>query len=101
MKIKKGDKVQILKGKDKGKSGVVFQSNPKLGLVMVEGLNFYKKHVRPKRQGETGQIVEVSRPIAVSNVALICSSCGKATRVGYKLGTDKKVRICKKCKSPI
>ena len=98
MKIKKGDTVKILTGKDKGKSGKVIRVVLKDSKVAVEGLNIYKKHVRPKRQGEKGEIVQVVRPLSVSNVMLVCSRCNKATRIGYGHDNGKKVRYCRKCK---
>ncbi|MCP6720385.1 MAG: 50S ribosomal protein L24 [Patescibacteria group bacterium] len=99
MKIHKGDTVKVLAGKDKSKTGKVIKVNPNNSRVTVEGVNLYKKHVRPKRQGEKGEIVQVVRPINSSNLMLVCSSCNRATRVGYRLENDKKVRYCKKCKS--
>ncbi|TSD01253.1 MAG: large subunit ribosomal protein L24 [Parcubacteria group bacterium Athens0714_25] len=101
MKIKKGDKVQIISGKDKGKKGVVLRAVPSLGKVVVEGLNIVKKHSRPKKEGEKGQRVEIPVPIQISNVMLVCPKCGKSTRVEYKLTDDSKLRICKKCKEEI
>lgn len=104
MKIRKGDTVLIISGKDKNKSGKVIQALPKDNKIMVEGINIVKKHVRPKRSGEKGQRVEVPRPLDVSNVKLICPKCKKATRIGYRLvqkGKEKKVRVCKKCKQEI
>jgi len=104
MKIKSGDTVLIISGKDKGKSGKVAEVFPKEEKIMVENLNLMKKHVKPKKSGEKGQIVEISRPINASNVKLICSHCKKPTRIGYKLtpkGRDNKVRICKKCRQEI
>lgn len=104
MKIKSGDNVLIMTGKDKGKSGKVAEVFPKDKTIMVENINLVKKHVKPKKSGEKGQIVKVSRPIDVSNVKLICSQCKKPTRIGYKLiseARDKKVRICRKCRQEI
>jgi large subunit ribosomal protein L24 len=120
MKIKKGDQVLIIKGKDKGKKGKVLRGFPKKNQVLVEGVNIKKKHRRPRREGEKGQVVEVPAPIYISNVKLICPKCGKPTKVGYKvnsnlkspqsspassetlLGRQKsKIRICKKCKAEI
>jgi large subunit ribosomal protein L24 len=97
MKIKKGDRVLIVKGKDRGKKGKVLRGFPKEGKILVEGVNIKKKHRRPRRSGEKGQIVEVSAPIYISNVKLICPKCGKPTRVGFKLTEKHKYRICKKC----
>lgn len=97
MRIKKGDKVKIITGKDRGKSGKVTTAIPDQDKVIVDGLNIAKKSMRPKKEGEKGQIVEISRPINASNVMLICSKCDKPTRVGYKTENDKKIRYCKKC----
>lgn len=101
MRIKKGDIVKILAGKDKGKSGKVIKIIPQRERVMVEGVNIFKKHVRPKKQGEKGEVVDVSRPINVSNVGIICPNCSKVSRIGYKKEGDKKVRYCKKCQKEI
>ncbi len=101
MKIKSGDKVLMLVGKDKGKIGKVMKVFPKKNKVVVEGLNLCKKHYRPRREGEKGEIVEIPRPVDVSNVALICPNCEKPTRVGYRFENGKKVRYCKKCKGKV
>jgi large subunit ribosomal protein L24 len=101
MKIKKGDNVLIIAGKDKGRTGKITKALPKESKVLVEGINLKKKHVRPKREGEKGQVVEIPAALNVSDVKIICPKCGKVTRVGYKI--DKrpdghpKFRICKKC----
>ena len=96
MKIKKGDKVIVLAGKDKGKTGEVVRSFPKLAKVVVGGVNIAKKHIRNKfNTDKKGEIVDKTMPIDVSNVALIDSK-NKPTRVGYKIVGDKKVRIAKK-----
>ena len=100
MKIKNGDTVLIISGKDKNKSGKVVEVFPKDNKLMVENINIVKKHIRPKKSGEKGQRVEVSRPMSASSVKLICPKCKKPTRVGYRLishGREKKVRACKKC----
>ena len=105
MKIKKGDIVLIILGKDRGKTGKVLDSFPREGKILVEGINLRKKHMKPKREGEKGQIVELSLPISVSKVKIICPRCQKPTRTGYVLKEDslssskekKKYRLCKKC----
>jgi len=97
MRIKKGDTVLVICGKYRGKTGKVLKVLPKEGKILVEGVNIVKKHQRPKREGEKGQIVELPAPIDISNVKLICPNCKKATRVGYKISKGKKSRICKKC----
>ncbi len=85
MKIKTGDTVKIIAGKDKGKTGKVIQCFPKLNKVVVEGCNILVKHLKPQRQGEKGQRIEFAAPIHVSNVMLICPHTKKPTRVGYKI----------------
>lgn len=97
MKIKKGDTVKIVKGKDKGKTGKVLKAIPKERAVLVEGLNLVKKHVKPRREGQKGEIVLVPRPINLSNVRLVCPHCHEVTRVGYRFVEGKKHRFCKKC----
>jgi len=102
MKIKKGDTVQILKGKDRDKRGKVLEINPRNLKVVIEGLNIRKKHSRPRKAGEKGQIVEFPASIPLANVSLVCSSCQKANRVGYRvLENGKKERICRKCSAVI
>jgi len=98
MKIKKNDTVLIISGKDKGKRGKVLKVLNQDNRVMVESVNLVKKHRRQKSEREKGQIVEIPKPISVSNVKLICPRCSKPTRVGYKILDDKKLRQCKKCK---
>ncbi len=105
MNIKKNDNVKILTGKDKGKTGKVLQVLPAEGKVSVEGLNLLVKHMRPNREGEKGQRIEFPSFIKAGNVALVCPSCGRQTRVGAKIvagekGT-KKYRVCKKCQTVI
>lgn len=101
MKIKKGDTVLIIKGRDRGKIGQIIRAFPKKNRLVVEGLNLIKKHVKPRRQGEKGRIIEIPRPISVSNVKLICPNCKKTTRVGYKFENENKYRYCKKCQQVI
>lgn len=102
MKIKKSDKVKIIAGKDNGKEGKVLDVFPDSRKVVVEGLNLAVKHMRPRREGEKGQRIQFPMPLSASNVLLICSKCGKTTRVGYKiLENGKKIRMCKKCKEVI
>ena len=101
MKVKKGDSVLIIAGKDKGRTGKIMKSLPKELKVLIEGINLKKKHVRPKREGEKGQVVQIPAAMDISNIKLICPKCGKATRVGYSIEKDVKKRICKKCKQEI
>src|SRR3989338_6288684 len=101
MKIKKVDKVLVISVKNRGKIGKVMSVFYDKSRVIVEGVNLQKKHVRPKKQGEKGQMVEVTVPIDISNIKLICDKCNKATRVGYKVEGKEKFRICKKCEETI
>ncbi|MBL7155268.1 MAG: 50S ribosomal protein L24 [Candidatus Portnoybacteria bacterium] len=97
MKIKKGDTVLIISGKDKGKKAKVLEAFPGQNKIVVEGVNIAKRHRRPRREKEKGQIVEVPKPIDISNVKLICPKCSQPTRLGYRLTEKGKYRICKKC----
>lgn len=102
MKIRKGDNVIMLAGKDTGKKGIVERTVPSRSAVVVAGLNLVKHHRKPRKQGEKGQIVEAPRSVDVSNVALVCPACGKATRIGYVISAEgKKNRICKKCNATV
>ncbi|MFA6215022.1 MAG: 50S ribosomal protein L24 [Patescibacteria group bacterium] len=102
MNIKKGDKVKILAGKDKGKTGKVLQIFSERKKVSIEGINLLFKNMRPKKQNEKGQRIQFPAPVAASNIALVCPQCSQVSRVGHKiLENKKKVRICKKCKEII
>lgn len=101
MKIRKGDTIKIITGKDNGKSGKVLKVLPQKNKILIDGLNLYKKHVRPKRQGEKGEVVSVPRPIDVSNVMLVCPNCGQAVKISYRFDNERKLRICKKCGTTI
>src|SRR5918992_2442687 len=111
MKIKKGDLVQILSGKDRGKQGRVLEADPKRRRVMVENLNMVKRHRRPRplkdssRMGQTqiqpGGVIDLAAPLPVSSVMVICPTCNRPTRVGYEFREDEKgrrikVRVCKR-----
>jgi large subunit ribosomal protein L24 len=102
MKIRKNDIVTVIRGKDKGKSGKVLKVFTKGSTLIVEKVNFVKKHTRPSQKVQQGGIVEKEAPIYVSKVMLICNKCGKRTRVKIgKLAEGKSVRICKKCNEMI
>jgi len=101
MKIKKGDRVVVLKGKDRGKEGTVMRVLPTEGKVIVDGVNVAKKHQKPTKSTMQGGIIDKDMPIPVANVAILCPSCG-ATRVGYRFDPDgTKYRTCKKCGSDL
>jgi large subunit ribosomal protein L24 len=98
LKIRKGDRVRVLTGKDRGKEGEVMRALPREGKVIVDGVNVARKSQRPTRTTQQGGIIDKDMPIQVSNVALVCPACGKPTRVGYKIdASGDKVRVCKKC----
>jgi large subunit ribosomal protein L24 len=116
VKIKKDDTVLVTKGKYRGKTGKILRAIPKENRVVVEGVNIVKKHTRPRKTGEKGKILEISAPIQVSSVKLICPKCKKPTKIQYKIVKSKvkspasakasagkqklkikKIRMCKKC----
>ena len=100
--IKKGDKVTIISGKDRGKSGKVLEILKDKSRVIVESLKLSKKHMRKRSEADVGGIKEFPMPLHVSKVALFCSSCSKPVRFGVKILKDKnKIRICKKCQQEI
>jgi large subunit ribosomal protein L24 len=101
MKLKKKDKVKIVVGKDRGKTGEIDRVYSKQGKILIPGLNLYKKHVKKSDQAPQGGVVEVPRAIGASNVIFICPKCGKAAKLGYQVVKGKKSRICKKCKSKV
>ncbi len=101
MRIKKGDIVKMLSGKDRGKTGKILRAVPDQERVVVEGLNTNKKHLRPRKQGEKGQIAIVPSAVHISKVAIVCAKCGKVARIGYGVTEGRKHRVCKKCNSEI
>lgn len=96
MHVKKGDKVKVIAGKDKGKEGVILRVFPKENRVIVEGVNLVKKHTRPSQDNPQGGIITQEAPIHASNVMPIDPKTGEPTRVGYKFVDGKKVRYAKK-----
>lgn len=101
MKIKKGDNVVVIAGKDRGKTGVVGRAFPKLGLVLIPGVNVKKKHQKSTERGKKGQMVEREAPVRVSNVMLVDAKSGKRTRVGILRKDGKCVRVTKKSGSEV
>jgi large subunit ribosomal protein L24 len=98
MKIKQGDKIAVIAGKDKGKTGKVLQVFVEMNKASVEGVNIRTKHLKQRKQGEKGQKIQFPAALSLSNLMLLCPKCGKQTKVGYKiLDNKKKVRTCKKC----
>ncbi len=102
MKIRKNDTVLVVAGKDKGKTGKVRFSYPKKERIMVEGINFIKRHARAKRAARQAGIIQLEAPVHVSNVMLLCSRCNHPARVGFHFLEDgRKVRVCRRCSEVI
>ena len=95
--IKKGDQIKIISGNDKGRVGKVMAVFGARGAISVEGINMKKKHMRPRRQGERGEIIMMPAFFRASRAMLVCSSCGKPTRTGTRRDGGRGVRVCKKC----
>ncbi|MDP1721905.1 MAG: 50S ribosomal protein L24 [Candidatus Gottesmanbacteria bacterium] len=101
MKIRKGDTIIVTTGKDKGKKGKVEKTFPALGSVVVTGVNIYKRHKKKQGEKQAGGIIEITKPIAVSKVVLVCPKCNQPTRVGYLVVKGEKERICRKCEQKL
>lgn len=101
MHVKKGDKVKVLSGKDKGKQGTILEVDPKSERVIVEGVNVVKKHGKPSQDSPQGGILNIEAPIHASNVLPIDPKSGEPTRVGYEIKDGKKIRIAKKSGAPL
>lgn len=100
MKIKKGDEVKIIRGKDKGRTGTIEKVFGKT-KALITNVNQYKRHLKKKLANEKSEIVTITKPLSLYNVCLICPLCKKETRVGFSLNGEEKSRICKKCKKAI
>jgi large subunit ribosomal protein L24 len=96
MKLKKGDRVRVLSGKDRGKEGEIMRALPERNAVIVEGVNTAKKHQRAQRMTMQAGIIDKDMPLPAPSVAIICSTCGP-TRIGYRFDGDQKLRVCRKC----
>lgn len=101
-KLKKGDEVKVMSGKDKGKIGKIEKVFQKTGKMLVTGVNLYKRHLKARSQSEKSEIVTISKPLPVGNISLICPSCKVVTRVGFRIeksgkAKENKVRFCRKC----
>ena len=100
--IRRNDSVQVIAGKDRGKKGRVLRVLAEKNRLVVEGINFVKRHTRPNPgKGVKGGILEKEAPLHASNVQLVCPECGKMTRVGHRVDGDRKVRICRKCEGVV
>ena len=95
--VKKDDVVVVVSGDDKGKKGKVIGVSPKEGKILVEGVNMVHKHVKPRKQGDEGGILNVEGAFYASKVQLYCSKCDKGVRIKHKVDGDKKIRVCAKC----
>ncbi len=100
MKLKKGDRVRVLSGKDRGKEGEIMRALPQRDMVIVDGVNTAKKHQKALRATMQAGIIDKDMPMPASRVAIVCSTCGP-TRVGYRFDGDNKVRVCRKCGSDL
>src|SRR3989344_2159837 len=101
MKLKKGDKVIIISGKDKGKTGEIIRSFPRENRIVVAGVNLKRVHKRPTKSNQKGQIVDMAAPFHVSNAMLIDPKSNKPTRIGYEINDCKKSRVAKKSKTTL
>lgn len=101
MKLKKGDEVKIVKGKDAGKTGKIEKVFTKEEKVLIPDVNQYKRHKKSRMAGEQSEIITITKALPVANVALVCPNCKQITRVGYTFEKTEKVRICRKCKKTI
>lgn len=95
--VKTGDTVVVLSGKDKGKQGKIISASPKKGTVLVEGVAITAHHQKPRKQGETGGIVQREAAMYASKVQVVCPKCNKGTRIAHKIENGKKTRVCKHC----
>ncbi len=101
MKFKKGDEVEVIAGKDKGKRGSVSRTVPSLEQIVVEGVNIRKKHIKSRKEGQKGERIEISAPFSISKAMLVCPHTGKLTRIGYRMEGGEKIRISKRAGKPI
>jgi large subunit ribosomal protein L24 len=101
MKLRKGDEVEVLSGKELGKRGDIMRVLPRQGKVIVDRVNIAKKHQKPTRTTMQGGIIDKEMPLDASNVGIVCSKCNKATRIGYRYEDGKKIRICRKCEGDL
>jgi len=101
MKLKKGDLVKIVLGKDKGKTGKVEKVFSKIQKVLVTGINQYKRHLKARSQGQSSEIVTITKPMNLGSVALLCPHCKLPTRIGFRIEKNDKIRVCRKCDKKI
>jgi large subunit ribosomal protein L24 len=100
-KVKKGDTVEVIQGKERGKRGKVLRVLATQDRVVIERVNFIKRHVRPSQKSPQGGVIEREGAVHISNVEIVCPSCGQPTRVGFRIDDDTKVRFCKHCNNQV
>lgn len=101
MKFRKGDEIKVTSGKDKGKTGKIEKVFPRLGMVLVPGINMYKRHLKQRDPRRPAGIIDIVKALSVGSVALVCPKCSQLTRSGFVFEDGKKVRICRKCEQKI
>ncbi|MBI2031429.1 MAG: 50S ribosomal protein L24 [Candidatus Levybacteria bacterium] len=101
MKLKKGDEVKIIRGKDKGKTGKIEKIFSKTKKVVIPGVNLYKRHLKARSQSQPSEIITLTKPIALANVILVCPKCHLPARVGFDMKGNEKIRICRRCQQVI
>ncbi len=99
--IRKDDEIQVVSGKDRGVRGRVVRVLPREGRIMVEGVARAKKHSRPSKRRQQGGIVDIEQFVDISNVQVVCKSCGRPARIGHRFEDGKKVRVCRKCEADL
>lgn len=99
--IRKDDEVQVIHGKDRGSRGRVVRVLPREGRIMVEGVARAKKHSRPSKRRQQGGIIDIEQFVDISNVAVVCKTCGQPTRVGHRFEDGNKIRVCRKCEADL
>ncbi len=101
MKYRKGDQIIVTLGKDKGRKGKIEKIFPKESMVLIPGINMYKRHAKKRDERHPGGIIDVSKNMHISKIALLCPKCGQKTRIGYQVTEKDKVRICRKCEQTL
>lgn len=101
MKLKRGDEVLVSRGKDKGKKGKIEKVMTRENMVLIPGVNLYKRHYKSRMQNKPSEIIEITKPLHAENVTFLCPNCHKESRIGYKVDNKEKVRICKKCNKKV
>ena len=99
--IRRDDEIQVIHGKDRGTRGRVVRVLPRERRIMVEGVARAKKHSRPSKRRQQGGIIDIEQFIDISNVQIVCKSCGQPTRVGHRIEDGKRIRVCRKCESDL